>query len=74
MPWVGRAQGLDLRTAELIRQGGKSGAAIEPGSAKGSLLFAKISERSMPPKDELPLSEEAIDLRAERCDQAQNVF
>ena len=53
---------LDLRTVELMWRGGKSGPAIQAGAAERSLLYTKISDRSMPPKGELPLTEEKIDL------------
>src|SRR5581483_2831924 len=41
--------GLDLRTAESILKGGKSGAAIRPGAGDQSLLVEKIAAKSMPP-------------------------
>jgi hypothetical protein len=53
---------LDLRTVALMRRGGESGAAISIGAAKNSLLYAKIADRSMPPKDELPLTSDQIDM------------
>ena len=42
-------KGLDLRTAAAIRRGGESGAAIQPGRAEESVLFAKIATGVMPP-------------------------
>jgi mono/diheme cytochrome c family protein len=41
--------GLDLSTADLALQGGKTGAAFRPGSAEASLLVARVVGGSMPP-------------------------
>jgi len=41
--------GLDLRTHASMRKGGKSGAAIIPGDAEGSLLVKRIAAQQMPP-------------------------
>src|SRR5262249_11844451 len=49
--------GLDLRTVELMLQGGDSGPAIVKGSAEKRLLYQRIAGRSMPPRIELPLTE-----------------
>jgi hypothetical protein len=42
---------LDLRSLESILKGGKSGPAIVPGSAGGSILVEKLVMKSMPPMD-----------------------
>jgi mono/diheme cytochrome c family protein len=41
--------GLDLATRDSAMRGGKSGAAIKPGSSEGSLLVEKIVSKAMPP-------------------------
>lgn len=53
--------GLRLDTAALMRQGGESGAAIEPGQSKASLLIERVtateaSERMPPESEGTPLS------------------
>jgi len=53
---------LDLRTAGLIMRGGDSGPAIAAGSPGDSPLYARIADRSMPPKGELPLDDEKIEI------------
>ncbi len=45
--------GLDLRTVESIKQGGKSGPAIVPGRPEESLLLKRVHAREMPPPREL---------------------
>jgi Protein of unknown function (DUF1553)/Protein of unknown function (DUF1549)/Planctomycete cytochrome C len=57
-----RKAGLDLRTVGMMLSGGDNGAVIVKGSAKQSMLFERISDRSMPPEKELPLSDAKIDL------------
>ncbi len=57
-----RKAGLDLRTAGLIEKGGDSGAALMPGAPNDSPLYARIADRSMPPKGELPLSDDNIEV------------
>ena len=47
--WVYRKGDLDLRSLPLVLQGGKSGPAIERGSAEQSLLYQKIAGKEMPP-------------------------
>ena len=47
--WVYRKAGLDLRSLPLLLKGGKTGPAIERGSAEHSLLFQKMSSGEMPP-------------------------
>ena len=42
---------LDLRSLESLLKGGKSGPAIVPGSAGGSILVEKLVTKSMPPMD-----------------------
>ncbi len=44
---------LDLRTAEAIFKGGKSGPVLVPGHPEQSLLVNKIRSGSMPPKEHL---------------------
>ena len=62
--------GLRLDTGALIRQGGESGPAIEPGAAAESLLIDRVSatadaERMPPASEGVPLSEsEVATLRA----------
>lgn len=41
---------LDLRTRELILQGGDSGPAVVPGKPLESLLFEQVVEKRMPPE------------------------
>src|SRR5262245_20072163 len=41
--------GLDLRTADSILKGGKSGPAVKPGASAGSLLIEKVVSNTMPP-------------------------
>src|SRR3569623_1387563 len=56
-----RKAGLDLRTAGLIEKGGDSGSALMPGAPDDSLLYARIADRSMPPKGELPLPDDKFE-------------
>lgn len=49
----GLAGDLDLRTVPLMLGGGKSGAAIVPGSSEESLLIQRIVKREMPPEKTL---------------------
>ena len=61
----GRAADLDMRSLPLLMAGGKSGPAIEPGSAAQSRLIAKLEAGSMPPRGELkPTAEHLATLRA----------
>ena len=57
-----RKASLDLRTAGLIQRGGESGPAIVNGMPQDSPLYERIADRSMPPKGELPLGEEQIEI------------
>jgi hypothetical protein len=57
-----RKAGLDLRTAGLIEKGGESGPALMPGAPNDSPLYARVADRSMPPKGELPLSDNNIEV------------
>ena len=50
---------LDLRSLESLLKGGKSGPAIVPGSAGGSILVEKLVTKSMPPMD-LKLSDAEV--------------
>src|SRR3981081_1220036 len=43
---------LDLRTKASIVKGGESGAALKPGSLKGSLLWDKIRTDEMPESEQ----------------------
>ncbi len=52
---------LDLRGVELMLRGGDSGPAMVPGSSAESLIHQRIAERSMPPKGELPLTDDKIE-------------
>ena len=54
-------QGLDLRSRDAILTGGRSGPAIQVGSADQSLLLQKVVARTMPPGDQ-KLSDDQIDL------------
>jgi hypothetical protein len=58
----GRKAGLDLRAVSLMLRGGENGAVISKGSAKDSLLYKRIAERSMPPEKELPLTDAKIEI------------
>jgi hypothetical protein len=53
--------GLNLRTADSILKGGKSGPAVKPGSSAGSLLMEKVVSGAMPPgKEKLNPKEVAL--------------
>jgi mono/diheme cytochrome c family protein len=41
--------GLDVRLVRFLKQGGESGAAIEPGQAAKSLLIQRVEANEMPP-------------------------
>jgi len=49
----GRIGGLDMRNLPLLLEGGKSGPAIVPGKAEESLLYQKLVQGEMPPKEPL---------------------
>ena len=51
-----RKASLDMRTIVLLSRGGESGPVLKPGSIDESPLFQRISDRSMPPEGELPLT------------------
>lgn len=53
--------GLDVRTKQLLIQGGENGAALLDSNPEESLLFTKIASREMPPDGELDLTAEQID-------------
>lgn len=56
--------GLDVRSRASLAKGGKSGPAILPGDAEGSLLLKKITSGEMPPGGPvLPIDQQSI-LRA----------
>lgn len=50
--------GLDLRLRRLLVKGGKSGAAIDPGSPENSPLYRRIRDHEMPPREKKLPSEE----------------
>ena len=52
--------GLDLRLARLIKTGGESGAAIEPGRPAASLLIERVTAGEMPPGESKKLTAEQI--------------
>jgi hypothetical protein len=54
--------GLDLRTRSGMLEGGESGAALVPGSAEKSLLFAMIQKGEMPPPKSGKLTADQIAL------------
>ena len=54
-----RMGNLDLRTPAAISKGGSKGPAIAAGSAKDSLLYQRIIDKSMPLGDEKVSAEEA---------------
>jgi hypothetical protein len=56
--------GLDLRLKKLIEKGAKSGAVLSLGDHKSSRLFEVVASGEMPPKDELHLKPEEIELIA----------
>jgi hypothetical protein len=49
----GRAAGLDMRSLPLLLAGGKSGPALQRGSADKSLLYQKLTSGQMPPGNAL---------------------
>jgi cytochrome c553 len=57
----GRKAGLDLRTVALTLRGGEHGSAIVKGSRDDSLLFKRVSTRTMPPEGEKKLSDAQIE-------------
>src|SRR5690606_34556359 len=46
-----RKGGLDLRLVHLMKKGGESGPAIQPGSADDSYLVNRLESGEMPPGD-----------------------
>ena len=56
----GRAGGLDMRTLPLLLAGGKSGTAVNRGSAEKSLLYQKLASGEMPPGKELKPTEASL--------------
>ena len=44
-------QGLDLRTAASLRKGSQNGPVVIEGSSEKSLLFQRVSSRTMPPPE-----------------------
>ncbi|HVU85990.1 MAG TPA: PSD1 and planctomycete cytochrome C domain-containing protein [Pirellulales bacterium] len=57
-----RKASLDLRTMSLIGRGGESGPVLAPGKPDESPLLDRITDKSMPPEGELPLTAEQIDV------------
>ena len=66
-----RAGNLDLRTLPLLMHGGTQGPAIVPGSAARSLLYRKVTSRSMPPEGELPLTDAQLETLRRWLDSAE---
>ena len=60
--------GLDLRLRKLIVRGAKSGSVLTPGDHRTSRLFEVVQSGEMPPKEELTLKPEEIDLIARWID------
>jgi mono/diheme cytochrome c family protein len=60
--------GLDLRLRKLIERGGKSGSVLTPGNHRASRLFEVVQSGEMPPKEELTLKPEEVDLIARWID------
>ena len=56
-----RQDGLDLRSPSLMMRGGVHGPVLVPGSARSSLIYQKVSSRSMPPKDAPPMTQAEIE-------------
>ena len=54
---------LDLRSLESLLKGGKSGPAIVPGSAGGSILVEKLVTETMPPVDPKLSADEVATIR-----------
>ena len=53
---------LDLRTLAGVKKGGESGGLLVPGKPDESLLYELISDGSMPPGGEKPLSKKQVEL------------
>ncbi len=53
---------LDLRLRRTMVEGGKSGPAVLPGKAAGSLLFQRVRDGEMPPDDKKKLSRDEVEL------------
>lgn len=51
---------LDLTTADGLRRGGKQGAAVVAGQPEQSLLWQRVDDGSMPPKNPLPEKEKRL--------------
>jgi len=54
--------GLDLRLVDLMRRGGDSGPAVNPGDHASSRLFQMLAEDEMPPADDQRLDPAEIDV------------
>ena len=52
--------GLDLRSADALKRGGKHGAALVPGQPDKSLLWERIDADEMPPRKPLPDAEKRL--------------
>ncbi|MFN6401980.1 MAG: PSD1 and planctomycete cytochrome C domain-containing protein [Planctomycetota bacterium] len=56
-----REAGLDLRLVHLMKKGGESGSAINPGSSKDSLMMQRVDSGEMPPGGKtIPASQKEI--------------
>lgn len=60
--------GLDLRLQQLVLKGGKSGPVIVPGKHADSRLYKLVRSGEMPPKEELQLKAEEVELIARWID------
>jgi Protein of unknown function (DUF1549)/Protein of unknown function (DUF1553)/Planctomycete cytochrome C len=56
--------GLDSRLAKFLTRGGETGAAIEPGDHRSSLLFQRIAAHEMPPGDKKVTDEQLRSIAA----------
>jgi mono/diheme cytochrome c family protein len=54
--------GLDLSNAAGVMRGGSNGPTVTSGVPDASLLFQRISKRTMPPASEKPLADDEIEL------------
>ncbi len=61
--------GLDLRLVKLMARGSEDGPVLVPGSSAGSLIFEHVKSGEMPPKEEIRLSEEEVEVIGQWIDQ-----
>jgi hypothetical protein len=55
-----RKGGLDLTTRETLVAGGESGVVLKPGDPTASLLWQRVVDKEMPPKEPLPEREQQL--------------